>query len=143
VRERARTLLEFDQCVLTHRTVSVEGHRRLEELFQSAYLRLTGAVDRANLDVAGRRRSGDTRVTAHGAEGTAPSGWSARSRGERTTALSSRDGIVGSRLDHMNIGRPKRIIEVEPAQLPVPETLPEPLPASEPDREPAPADPAR
>jgi len=43
----------------------------------------------------------------------------------------------------MNIGRPKRIIEVEPAQLPVPETLPEPLPASEPDREPAPADPAR
>ena len=43
----------------------------------------------------------------------------------------------------MNIGRPKRIIEVEPAQLPVPETLPEPLPTSEPDREPAPADPAR
>ena len=43
----------------------------------------------------------------------------------------------------MNIGRPKRIIEVEPTQLPVPETLPEPLPASEPDREPAPADPAR
>lgn len=43
----------------------------------------------------------------------------------------------------MNIGRPKRIIEVEPTQLPVPETLPEPLPESEPDREPAPADPAR
>ncbi|MEX2275075.1 MAG: hypothetical protein WEA10_05880 [Actinomycetota bacterium] len=43
----------------------------------------------------------------------------------------------------MNIGRPKRIIEVEPAQLPVPETLPEPLPVSEPDREPIPADASR
>ncbi len=35
----------------------------------------------------------------------------------------------------MNIGRPQRIIEVDPVTLPVPEELP--LPLLEPDREPA------
>ncbi len=39
----------------------------------------------------------------------------------------------------MDIGRPKRIIEVEPVDLPIPETLPEPAeipePAQVPDRE--------
>jgi len=38
----------------------------------------------------------------------------------------------------MDIGAPKRIIEIEPAVLPVPEPLhEEPLPASEPVRVPA------
>lgn len=47
----------------------------------------------------------------------------------------------------MNIGRPKRVIEVEPVTLPVPEMLPvtepESEPVSEPVREPAsPTEPA-
>jgi hypothetical protein len=33
----------------------------------------------------------------------------------------------------MDIGRPKRIIEVEPATSPLPETLPEPAPATTPE----------
>jgi hypothetical protein len=33
----------------------------------------------------------------------------------------------------MDIGRPKRIIEVEPATSPLPETLPEPAPVTTPD----------
>ena len=35
----------------------------------------------------------------------------------------------------MDIGKPKRIIEIEPASIPVPETIPapEPLPASTPE----------
>jgi hypothetical protein len=37
----------------------------------------------------------------------------------------------------MNMGRPKRIIQVEPAEAPLPESIPEP----EPVREPAPAEP--
>jgi hypothetical protein len=42
----------------------------------------------------------------------------------------------------MDIGQPKRIIEIEPATLPVPgEEVPEPEPARQPDREPAPAGP--
>ena len=41
----------------------------------------------------------------------------------------------------MNIGRPKRIIEIEPETLPVPEYLPEPLPDGVP--EPQPAEPER
>lgn len=40
----------------------------------------------------------------------------------------------------MDIGRPRRIIEVEPALLPVPESIPMPEPRPEP--EPAPAVPA-
>lgn len=40
----------------------------------------------------------------------------------------------------MNIGKPQRVIEVEPVTLPVPEVLPDPAPA--PDREPEPAQPA-
>lgn len=40
----------------------------------------------------------------------------------------------------MDIGRPKRIIEVEPALLPVPEALP--MPDAVPESEPAPATPA-
>jgi hypothetical protein len=41
----------------------------------------------------------------------------------------------------MDIGQPKRIIEVEPASLPLPDTIPEPdaLPAQVPE----PAEPAR
>ncbi len=39
----------------------------------------------------------------------------------------------------MNIGQPKRIIEVEPVLLPLPELVPEPAP-SEPAREPEPAE---
>lgn len=44
----------------------------------------------------------------------------------------------------MNIGRPKRIIEVEPASIPLPEHLPDALPAPEttPAPDPAPAEPA-
>lgn len=37
----------------------------------------------------------------------------------------------------MDIGPPRRIIEVEPVSLPVPETLPEPERIPEPVREPA------
>lgn len=37
----------------------------------------------------------------------------------------------------MDIGRPKRIIEVEPALLPVPESIPMPEPRTEPDPIPA------
>jgi hypothetical protein len=41
----------------------------------------------------------------------------------------------------LDIGRPKRIIEVEPVDLPIPETIPEPVqvpePAPAPEREPA------
>lgn len=40
----------------------------------------------------------------------------------------------------MNIGRPKRIIEVEPASLPLPETLPAPETTPAPD--PVPSEPA-
>ena len=42
----------------------------------------------------------------------------------------------------MNIGRPKRIIEVEPVSLPLPELVPEPArePSREPAREPEPAE---
>ncbi len=40
----------------------------------------------------------------------------------------------------MDIGKPKRIIEIEPATLPVPgEVEPETEPSRQPDREPAPA----
>ncbi|HJR97971.1 MAG TPA: hypothetical protein VJ979_08715 [Actinomycetota bacterium] len=43
----------------------------------------------------------------------------------------------------MNIGQPKRIIEIEPVTIPVPgEIEPEPEPTRLPDREPAPAGPA-
>jgi hypothetical protein len=48
----------------------------------------------------------------------------------------------------MNIGRPKRVIEVEPDQAPIPETLPdpgvpvEPIPETEPAA-PSPAQPSR
>ncbi len=42
----------------------------------------------------------------------------------------------------MDIGKPKRIIEIEPATLPVPgEIEPETEPSRQPDREPAPAGP--
>ena len=42
----------------------------------------------------------------------------------------------------MDIGKPKRIIEIEPATLPVPgEAVPENEPSRQPDREPAPAGP--
>ncbi len=42
----------------------------------------------------------------------------------------------------MNIGQPKRIIEVEPVSLPLPELVPEPArePSREPAREPEPAE---
>ena len=40
----------------------------------------------------------------------------------------------------MDIGQPKRIIEVEPASLPLPETLPDPEP--QPAKIPEPAQPA-
>ncbi len=40
----------------------------------------------------------------------------------------------------MDIGQPKRIIEVEPASLPLPETLPDPEP--QPAKTPEPAQPA-
>ena len=39
----------------------------------------------------------------------------------------------------MNIGQPKRIIQVEPVSVPLPEFVPEPAPA-EPVREPEPAE---
>lgn len=48
-------------------------------------------------------------------------------------------------LDSMDIGKPKRIIEIEPATLPVPEFAPEPERRVEPDGpaiEPEPAVPA-
>lgn len=41
----------------------------------------------------------------------------------------------------MNIGRPKRIIEVEPVSLPLPEPLPMPAPETAPTPDPVPADP--
>jgi hypothetical protein len=41
----------------------------------------------------------------------------------------------------MDIGAPKRIIEIEPAVLPVPEPVGEPLPTAEPT--PVPAEPGR
>ena len=42
----------------------------------------------------------------------------------------------------MDIGQPKRIIEIEPTTLPVPgEVLPETAPVLEPDRDPAPTGP--
>jgi hypothetical protein len=41
----------------------------------------------------------------------------------------------------VDIGRPKRIIEVEPASVPVPESLP--IPDTRPVPDPAPAIPAR
>jgi len=41
----------------------------------------------------------------------------------------------------MDIGRPKRIIEVEPATSPLPETLPEPAPT--PVTTPEPVEPSR
>jgi len=41
----------------------------------------------------------------------------------------------------VNIGKPKRVIEVEPVSTPVPEVLPDPMPEREP--EPAPAEPGR
>jgi hypothetical protein len=41
----------------------------------------------------------------------------------------------------VNIGRPKRIIEVEPASLPLPEQLP-PMPQTTPAPDPAPSEPA-
>lgn len=37
----------------------------------------------------------------------------------------------------VNIGRPRRIIEIEPETLPVPEFLPDPLPESIPEGQPA------
>lgn len=40
----------------------------------------------------------------------------------------------------MDIGQPKRIIEVEPASIPLPETLPDPEP--QPAKTPEPAQPA-
>jgi hypothetical protein len=45
----------------------------------------------------------------------------------------------------MNIGQPKRVVEVEPASLPLPEPAPQsaPPPATEPAREPEPAVPQR
>jgi hypothetical protein len=39
----------------------------------------------------------------------------------------------------VNIGQPKRIIEIEPVSTPVPETLP--LPSTEPASEPEPVEP--
>lgn len=46
----------------------------------------------------------------------------------------------------MNIGRPKRVFEVEPVSIPVPEVLPEPeaepVPAAEPIPAPEPAAPS-
>lgn len=42
----------------------------------------------------------------------------------------------------MDIGKPKRIIEIEPVTLPVPgEVVPEEEPSRQPDREPEPAGP--
>ena len=43
----------------------------------------------------------------------------------------------------MNIGRPKRVIEIEPVDLPLPslEPIPEPAPAQAPERQPS--EPAR
>jgi hypothetical protein len=41
----------------------------------------------------------------------------------------------------VNIGRPKRIIEVEPVSLPLPEPLPMPAPETAPTPDPVPAEP--
>jgi hypothetical protein len=43
----------------------------------------------------------------------------------------------------MNIGAPRRVIEVEPVTLPVPEQIPVPEPEADPTREPAPTEPER
>ena len=43
----------------------------------------------------------------------------------------------------MNIGKPKRVIEIEPVTTPVPEVLPDPIPERDPDPAPAPAEPGR
>ena len=40
----------------------------------------------------------------------------------------------------MDIGPPRRIIEIEPADLPVPETIPEPLEVPEPAPVPTPTE---
>ena len=50
------------------------------------------------------------------------------------------DKTVGSKETTVDIGKPKRIIEIEPASAPLPETLPipDPVPASTP----VPAEPA-
>jgi len=37
----------------------------------------------------------------------------------------------------VNIGKPKRVIEIEPVSTPVPEVLPDPVPAPAPEPEPA------
>ena len=50
--------------------------------------------------------------------------------GRRRRERSSKGGRV-------NIGRPKRIIEIEPETLPVPEYLPDPLPEGIPEPMPA------
>ncbi len=47
----------------------------------------------------------------------------------------ARPNQLRGEVTRVNIGRPQRIIEVDPVTLPVPEVLPIPLP--EPDREPA------
>jgi fused signal recognition particle receptor len=39
----------------------------------------------------------------------------------------------------VNIGKPKRVIEIEPVSTPVPEVLPDPTPERDPEPEPAPA----
>ena len=41
---------------------------------------------------------------------------------------------------HVNIGQPKRIIQVEPVSVPLPEYVPEPAPARGAGREPEPAE---
>jgi hypothetical protein len=43
----------------------------------------------------------------------------------------------------VNIGRPKRIIEVKPESLPLPELLPDALPDPIPEREPEPVQPSQ
>ena len=43
----------------------------------------------------------------------------------------------------MNIGEPRRVIEVEPVSLPVPEQIPVPEPEVDPTWDPAPAEPER
>lgn len=42
----------------------------------------------------------------------------------------------------MDIGQPKRIIEVEPVSLPLPEAIPAPAPDPQPTSVPEPAEPA-
>ena len=76
---------------------------------------------------------------------TTPSGGWRRPTDQRACKGSQEAGIrntevgVASR-KAMDIGQPKRIIEIEPVTLPVPgEEVPEPEPARQPDQEPAPA----